>query len=250
MPVSDPSVYNLHMRQETIDRLLALNQEFYQSFAAPFSETRGRIQPGVLQVIRDLPEDASILDVGCGNGTLASKLSELGHRGPYVGLDAIPELLMIARENCSHPNASFLERDIAKSNWVSCLPGPFDRIYAFSVVHHLPGQSLREQIFGTFHRLLHPEGRLIFSVWNFLASHRLRGRVLPWDRVDLDHEDLDPGDYLLDWRRGGLGLRYVHVFEPDELAEIANRTGFKIFETYHSDGEGGKLGYYQVWQRV
>jgi hypothetical protein len=47
-----------------------------------------------------------------------------------------------------------------------------------------------------------------------------------------------------------LGLRYVHAFEPDELTKIANRTGFKIFETYHSDGEGGKLGYYQVWQRV
>jgi tRNA (uracil-5-)-methyltransferase TRM9 len=238
------------MRQETIDRLLALNQEFYQSFAEPFSETRERIQPGVLQAIRDLPEAASILDVGCGNGTLACKLSELGHQGPYMGLDSIPELLMIARENCPHPNASFLERDIAKSNWVSGLPDPFDRIYAFSVIHHLPGRALRERIFGAFHRLLHSEGKLIFSVWNFLASSRLSARVIPWDRVDLDSEDLDPGDYLLDWRRGGLGLRYVHVFKPDELTEIAVRTGFEILEAYYSDGEGGKLGHYQVWQSV
>jgi tRNA (uracil-5-)-methyltransferase TRM9 len=238
------------MRQETIDRLLALNQEFYQSFAEPFSETRGRIQPGVLQAVQDLPEDASILDVGCGNGTLACKLSELGHHGPYVGLDSIAELLQIARENCSHSNASFVEGDIATSNWISGMPDPFDRIYAFSVIHHLPGQELREQIFRAFHHLLHPEGKLIYSVWNFLASPRLRGRVLPWDRIDLDPEDLDPRDYLLDWRRGGLGLRYVHVFEPDELAEIAGRTGFETLETYYSDGEGGKLGHYQVWHPV
>jgi SAM-dependent methyltransferase len=236
------------MHQDTIDRLLTLNQEFYQSFAGPFSETRGRIQPGILQAIHDLPEDASILDVGCGNGLLASKLSELGHRGSYVGLDAIPELLMIARENCSHPNASFLERDIAKSNWLSGLPDLFDNIYAFSVIHHLPGEALREEVFEAFHSLLKPEGKLIFSVWNFLASSRLRGRVIPWDRVDLAPEELDPGDYLLDWRRGGLGLRYVHAFEPDELTEIAAGTGFEILDTYYSDGEGGKLGHYEVWQ--
>jgi SAM-dependent methyltransferase len=236
------------MREETIKRLLDLNQEFYQSFAEPFSETRGRIQPGVLRAIRDLDKKTSVLDVGCGNGTLVCKLSELGHRGPYVGLDSIPELLMIARENCSHPNAQFLERDITKLNWISGLTSPFDRIYAFSVIHHIPGQSLREQIFHAFHLLLHPEGRLIFSVWNFLASPRLRQRVIPWDRVDLDPGDLDPGDYLLDWRRGGLGLRYVHAFDQDELTDIADRTGFEILETYYSDGEGGKLGHYQVWQ--
>jgi tRNA (uracil-5-)-methyltransferase TRM9 len=238
------------MRQETIDRLLTLNQEFYQSFAEPFSETRKRVQPGVLRAINDLPKDASILDVGCGNGMLASKLNEMGHGGSYVGLDSIIELLTIARENCTHPNASFLERDITKTNWDLELTDPFDRIFAFAVIHHLPGKALRESVFRTFKRLLHPEGKLIFSLWNFFASPRLRARITPWDRVGLEPKDLDPGDYLLDWRRGGVGLRYVHAFEPDELTEIAEQTGFKILETYYSDGEGGKLGYYQVWQPV
>jgi tRNA (uracil-5-)-methyltransferase TRM9 len=236
------------MRQETIDRLLALNQEFYQSFAEPFSETRGRVQPGVIRAIQNMPENASVLDVGCGNGMLASTLYKMGHRGSYIGLDSISELLTIACENCTHPNAIFLNRDITKSDWELGLSDPFNRIFAFAILHHIPGKALRERVLGTFRNLLHPNGKLIFSLWNFMASSRLRDRIIPWDRVDLDPDDLDPGDYLLDWRHGGVGLRYVHVFEPKELFQLAENAGFKIIEQYYSDGEGGKLGFYQVWQ--
>jgi SAM-dependent methyltransferase len=238
------------MRQDTIDRLLTLNQEFYQSFAEPFSETRGRVQPGVIKAIKDLPKHASILDIGCGNGILANKLVEEDHQGDYIGLDSIPKLLDIARQTCSHPNARFIQKDITTSNWSLDLPGPFNQITAFSVIHHVPGEALRKGIFKGIRRLLSSDGTLTFSVWNFLASPRLRERIIPWDRIDLDPEDLDLGDYLLDWRRGGVGLRYVHAFEPDELAEIAEKTGFRILETYYSDGEGGKLGYYQVWKPI
>jgi len=236
------------MRKETIHRLLALNQEFYQSFAQPFSETRGRLQPGVLRAIQDIPGNASVLDVGCGNGTLACRLNELDHHGSYMGLDSNNELLEIAKKNCTHPNATFLERDIAKSNWSSDLPDPFDRIFAFAIIHHLPGEQLRKGLFTTFRELLHPEGTLTFSIWNFLASPRLRARIIPWDRVGMDPGEVDPGDYLLDWRRGGVGLRYVHAFEPEELLQTAQETGFFVLETYASDGEGGQLGTYQVWR--
>jgi len=238
------------MRQEMIDRLLTLNKEFYQSFAEPFSETRGRVQPGVLLAINTLPEDASLLDVGCGNGGLARKLHELGHNGTYVGLDSSVELLTFARENNTHPAAHFIQRDISDPDWSLDLPGPFDRVFSFATVHHVPGDGLREGIFKAFSALLKPDGLLIFSVWNFLASSRLRGRIVPWESVQIDPGKLDPDDYLLDWRRGGYGVRYVHAFRPDELTEIAVGTGFKILDTYYSDGEGGKLGYYHVWKPV
>ena len=44
-------------------------------------------------------EGASVLDLGCGNGALTKKLSELGFKAS--GLDASPELLQIARSRCS-----------------------------------------------------------------------------------------------------------------------------------------------------
>lgn len=238
------------MHQDTINRLLTLNKEFYQSFAEPFSDSRGRVQPGVLHAIEALPQQASVLDLGCGNGTLVCKLHELGYRGTYIGLDSSAELLSFARENNTLSNAHFLHMDISNPDWSLDLQGPFDRVFSFAVIHHIPGDDLRKGIYKAIYTLLKPDGYLNFSVWNFLASPRLRERILPWEIVDIDPEDVDQGDYLLDWRRGGYGIRYVHHFEPEELSEIARETGFKILDQYYSDGEGGKLGYYQVWQPV
>jgi hypothetical protein len=93
-----------------------------------------------------------------------------------------------------------------------------------------------------------PGGRLTLSVWNFLASPRLRRRILPWREAGLAEGELDPGDYLLDWRRGGRGLRYVHHFTEPELDGLAAATGFGVADGYLSDGESGVLGRYQVWE--
>ena len=63
-------------------------------------------------------------------------------------------------------------------------------------------------------------------------------------------EDIEGGDYLVDWRSGGHGLRYVHIFDLQELETLALETGFEIIESFHSDGEGGNLGLYQIWKRL
>jgi hypothetical protein len=95
--------------------------------------------------------------------------------------------------------------------------------------------------------LLADGGRLALSAWQFLASPRFAARIQPWERIGVSPEDVDPGDTLLDWRSGGEGLRYVHQFSEDELYQLADRAGFRVIETFRSDGEGGKSGLYQIW---
>ncbi|MCU0488883.1 MAG: hypothetical protein MUE67_08035 [Anaerolineales bacterium] len=68
--------------------------------------------------------------------------------------------------------------------------------------------------------------------------------------MDLQASQVDPGDYLMDWRAGGQGLRYVHLFSEKELAELAGKSGFKIDDSFFSDGESNNLGLYQVWSAV
>ena len=81
-------------------------------------------------------------------------------------------------------------------------------------------------------------------------------RRLDWERAGLSETDVEPGDTLLDWRFAlpgqaeQVGLRYVHLFSREELAELAAQSGFEISETYELDGEGGRLGLYQVWKAV
>jgi tRNA (uracil-5-)-methyltransferase TRM9 len=125
-------------------------------------------------------------------------------------------------------------------------PG-FDYALAFAVLHHLPGESTVIQLLMQMRSLLAPGGKFIFSVWQFLNSPRLRQRILDWSEIGLAESQVEPGDYLLDWRRGGQGLRYVHHFTSDELQRLAIRCGFCCVDEFLSDGKGGNLSLYQTW---
>jgi hypothetical protein len=122
-------------------------------------------------------------------------------------------------------------------------------VFAFAVLHHLPGEALRRRVLGKMRSLLAPQGCFMHSEWQFLNSPRLQRRILPWETVGLSPEDVDPGDVLLDWKQGGYGLRYVHHFSESELARLAGEAAFSIRETFYSDGKEGNLGLYQVWEK-
>ncbi len=237
------------MKPDAERKLISINHQFYQTFAAHFSETRGRLQPGVQRILQDIPQDASVLDLGCGNGELASQLVESGFEGQYLGLDFSLELLEHAVDKLGeNEHVQFDRADLADPSWDLSLPDHnFDLALAFAVLHHLPGEVLRARLCRQVHGLLKPGGRFTHSNWQFLNSERLRQRIHPWSEVGLADEDVDEGDYLLDWRRGGLGLRYAHHFSADELTRLAGSTGFEVEKTFWSDGSTGDLGLYQVW---
>ena len=133
------------MDAKTVSRLIDINREFYQTFALQFSTTRQRIQPGVFHILDKLPSQASVLDLGCGNGEFAKELNRRNHQGAYLGLDSNDKLLSIAREHIP-PTASlkFLLRDLSFPDWNNDLPiTEFDTILAFAVLHHIPSQELR-----------------------------------------------------------------------------------------------------------
>jgi 2-polyprenyl-3-methyl-5-hydroxy-6-metoxy-1,4-benzoquinol methylase len=237
----------------TIKKLIDLNQLFYQTLAVQFSATRQCLQPGVRRILETLPGGARILDLGCGNGELARQLARQGYAGSYTGLDASAGLLEEARRDLTAGpvDVRFLQADLSLPGWEAALQGEsFDSIFAFAVLHHLPSAELRRSVLEAVHGLLAPGGRFIHSEWQFLNSPRLAARILPWETIDLSIADVDPGDYLLDWKSGGYGLRYVHHFNEAELAGLAEETGFRVVETFYSDGEGGRLGLYQAWEGV
>jgi tRNA (uracil-5-)-methyltransferase TRM9 len=232
----------------TISRLLELNRQFYQTFALPFSDTRSRLQPGVRRILETIPTADSLLDLGCGNGELARELAKRGHTGMYWGLDFSPDLLEQASAGQAG-NFHFLQADLSSFDWDAPLPDEhYGVVLAFAVLHHLPGQELRLRVLHKIKSHLATGGRFIHSEWQFLNSPRLKDRIQPWGAIGLAEGDVDAGDYLLDWRQGGRGLRYVHHFSVEELASLAHAAGFEIVESFLSDGENARLGLYQVWR--
>jgi hypothetical protein len=123
-------------------------------------------------------------------------------------------------------------------------------ITAFAVLHHIPGDEMRLDILSAVHKLLSNDGRFILSNWQFLNSGKLKARIQPWEAAAISQWEVDAGDYLLDWRNGGAGLRYAHHFTAVELSVLAEQAGFRVVDSFLSDGEGGKLGLYQTWKRA
>jgi SAM-dependent methyltransferase len=202
----------------------------------------------VLRILEQIGPTEDLLDLGCGNGELGRVLARGGHAGSYTGLDFSPLLLEQAAPDLP-ANFSFVQADLSTPDWDASLAGyQYDAVFAFAVLHHLPGAELRRGILGKIRSLLLDGSRFIHSEWQFLNSPRLVARVQPWETIGLSEADVDPGDYLLDWRQGGQGLRYVHHFSEDELAGLGASSGFEVVVSFHSDGENQRLGLYQVWK--
>jgi len=238
------------MDPSTAARLIALNDRFYEQFGGSFSETRGRLQPGVMRFLSTLNGNEDLLDLGCGNGGLAVELGRRGHRGRYLGVDFSQPLLEAARKRTKGFPAGFLRTDLTRPDalreQISAATWPL--VTCFAVLHHIPGMELRLGLLRAVRGWLAPDGRLALSNWQFLDSPRLVARLQPWEAAGLTPSLVDPGDALMDWKRGGTGLRYVHHFTSAELAHLAALAGFSVTETYLSDGAGGKLGLYQKWK--
>ena len=239
------------MNSDTAAYLIEINREFYTRFGESFSATRHRIQPGVRRVLETLKGDESILDLGCGNGELARELAKLGHHGSYLGVDFSLPLLQEAESQAEGFSATFIQADLMQLAGIRdqlSVEGGWSWITAFAVLHHIPSAELRFNLLRVVNPLLQKEGSFIHSNWQFLNSEKLRARIQPWEAVDLSDTRVDAGDYLLDWRSGGQGLRYVHHFDERELEELASASSFTVIDTFYSDGETGNLGLYQIWQ--
>ena len=238
------------MNSATAARLIEINREFYTRFGDSFSATRQRVQPGVRRVLETLNGDENILDLGCGNGWFARELAERGHKGSYLGVDFSLPLLRDAETMPGDFSAKFMQVDLGQlSTFSNQLMGEWSLITSFAVLHHIPSVEIRLDILKTVHQLLKPNGLFIHSNWQFLNSKKLVSRIQDWSKANLSSDDVDQNDYLLDWRSGGEGLRYVHHYDEGELQELSAETGFQVADVFYSDGETGNLGLYQVWNK-
>ena len=238
------------MDMQTQQRLLQINNDFYNSFADSFAATRYGAQPGWDRIIPHFPDPCQVLDLGCGNGRFTYFLDERLEQVDYVGLDGSKKLVEIAKKRSGdlvRTRAAFHDVDLNNSDWQIEL-NDFDVIVALAVLHHIPSFAARSTFLRAAANCLTPTGVLVLSNWRFAHNARMRKKIVPWQQVGLTDADVEPGDYLLDWKKDGIGYRYAHQLDEAEVAELAQQAELTVITQFHADGREGDLSLYSVLQ--
>lgn len=233
------------MDSATAAQLDAINLEFYRAVAPEFSASRGRLNPGIVEVFEGRDGRARMLDAGCGDGRvgLAWRAGELGMPwtadSGYLGFDRSGELL---QARAPWPEGlTPVEGALGENGWPE---GPFDLVCCFAALHHIPVREARIAVLERIAGSLGPDGTWVLSVWQFLHLERFQRRIVDWAEVGVDPERVESGDLLLDWRRGPRALRYVHHYDREELVADCIEAGLRVERVWSSDGQGQGLGLY------
>lgn len=171
----------------------------------------------------------SVLDIGCGTGTLAiAAKRQVGGDGNVFGIDASPE--MIARASKKAKKAG-VEVDF-KNALVESLPfsdAQFDVVLSTLMLHHLPGK-LRSQCAAEARRVLRPGGRLLAI--DFGTSPGTKGMVAHFHRHGhINREEMlgifhKVGLIVGESGRVGIGdLEYVVAVAPATSATPTTQAG-------------------------
>ncbi len=174
--------------------LLTLGRErrFRERLIAPV-----RLQPG-----------ESVLDVGCGTGTLALVAKRQVGNGAVAGIDASPEMIQRARHKAGRASLQ-LKFEVASADALPFPDGSFDVVLCTVTLHHLR-RSMRSAAVAEMRRVLKPSGRVLLA------------------------------DFVFGKKRTVAGLLHHHIgMKPDELTQLAEAAGMRVIDA-------GGLGFWDL----
>jgi len=113
------------------------------------------------EVISSVAPAARILEVGCGDGTMAQRLLDRYPEAEYVGIDVAPNPGRLFRGDRSQ--VSF--RSIDSTEFLATESQRFDLVVVVDVMHHVP-LDLRDKLMLDVQELTTPGGRYMIKEWD------------------------------------------------------------------------------------
>ncbi|HEV2321856.1 MAG TPA: class I SAM-dependent methyltransferase [Gammaproteobacteria bacterium] len=121
--------------------------------------------------LADLKPGETVLDVGCGTGSLALVAKRaVGPEGAVFGVDASPEMLARAMKKARRAGLEVVF-DQAPAQDLPYRDAEFDAVFSTLMLHHLPHSS-RGECAGEIARVLKPGGRVLAVDFGAPAGRR------------------------------------------------------------------------------
>src|SRR5829696_2144122 len=171
----------------------------------------------VRYVVEQRPPPASVLDVGCGTGLLASRLAQAGYA--VTGIDPSPGMLEILRARV--PDV------VAVEGSGTALPfddGVFDLVLSVATFHHIADPGEVRRALSEMVRVARPGGRIL--VWDHNPRNPYWGRLMARVPQDSGDERLIPEAEVLEGLRGG-GGEIVRAEQLGTVPDFVPRAGLR-----------------------
>ncbi len=219
------------------------------------SQFLDRIYP-VLEAwfLPQLPSEARILDLCCGTGQMAGRLTEAGYK--VTGLDNSKEMLAFAKRNA--PLAGFVESNAENFALPEQMHGV---ISLYDSLNHLMTEERLLSAFASVFAALKPGGLFLFDL--NIEEGYLKGWKGSWSIVEPDHVLAVRNSYNPELKRGrldaamfrligGVWYRTDEVFEQtafdrDAVSQLLTSVGFILQKTGLSTEFGMAGGGRQFW---
>ncbi|MBW8770936.1 MAG: methyltransferase domain-containing protein [Gemmatimonadetes bacterium] len=138
----------------------AAQARWYDALAAVLTLGRDRALRDRLAGLAQLAPGESVLDVGCGTGSLAlAAKRRVGDTGTVDGVDASPDMIALATRKATRAGAAVTFR-VGTAERLPYPDASFDAVMATLMLHHLPA-PLRRDFAREALRVLRPGGRIL-----------------------------------------------------------------------------------------
>lgn len=227
-----------HVPEYTIpmlDDIIASVQKMYDESGAYWHATRSKKYrttgtanwPVLQKYVDTLKPGDSILDVGCGNGRLASGLPP---SVTYLGIDFSRALLAEAKK--AHPTLEFRYANIVEDRaWADL--ATYDALFCVAVLHHIPTREQQVYILTQMKKVCKKGGFLFLSVWNLWQERFLQNHL---DSMELKrvNERYVEVPFAGEWKR------FCFSMDIPYLLEIMKEAGWDVEEIFFADRDGAK----------
>jgi SAM-dependent methyltransferase len=192
-------------------------------------EERFAVMADVVAAAVDGVAAPTIVDLGCGPGSLTARLSTRLPGATFIGVDADPLLLGLARAHYG-AIATWFQADLTTSAWADALPASIDVAVSTTALHWLRPERLAE-LYRTLAARTRPGGVFVNGDHLALADIRLESLGVAVTEGDVARAGVGERENWSDW--------WTAALSDERLATLAATRGNAAAK---EDSTGGTEG--------